>query len=209
MFVVWEGDQGSGKTLLMTRYIIRQLDKRPGARAYTSYVIDHERAERQPWSFLLSPEAPPGIYGWDEGAAAWDSRMSSSATTSMLNAQRQERKGSREILITVQDLGMLDVRVRRAAQLVHRVTGIWKVPAKHDPVTDDVLDRTGYPRLIRVETWKGKVAEKHRREDLLAVKYVPFGRLLPYASRYDTSEVVGIADHLAARRDVYTKGAGS
>lgn len=203
MFTIVEGYQGSGKTLYVVRSVIREVDhKRPAARIFANLHIEHDNAERVDWVDLLDPAAPPGIKILDEAARAWDSRRSMSHAMSMLSASTEERKNGRDVWMTTQLLGMLDSRIRNMADRVVRIKGLFPTRRRYDRETDEIIRRE-HPRLIRIETWRGPDGQKKDPQLRRSKVTLPWLLFAPYVNRYDTTETIGLADHLAAGKDSY------
>lgn len=204
------GQQGAGKTLYVVRKVLKTVEgPRPAAKIYGNLNIDHPNFVRESWDELLDPDHPPGIKILDEAARAWDSRRSMSHTLTMLQASTEERKHGRDVWMTAQLIGQLDNRIRAMLTRTIRLTPLAVTKRKYDRATDEIVRRE-HPRLIMVEHWKGAHGQKMRPEDRAQRGFMRWGRLAKYTGRYDTTESIQVAGHLAAGKDFYrdSKGAG-
>lgn len=203
MLTLVAGEQRSGKTLYVVRRVIRLHDsQRPAAPIWSNIDIDHPKAVRLSWAELLDPELPAGYVVWDEAARAWDSRSSMSHTLSQLQGITEEGKNLRDVYLTAQDFGMLDVRLRRMCTRAVRIRGLLMTADKHHPHTDELLKRR-HPRWISIEVGKWKFAEKPNKDNRKSRIVLPWSMFKSYTSRYDTAERVQLAGHLQQRKDHY------
>jgi hypothetical protein len=115
MIVGIEGGLGSGKTLLMTRYLVK--DARNGHKIYTNYAlkdVDHEQVDL---SKILdmhknSFDLHDCSIGIDEITVFADCRKSGSKLNRVISYFiLQSRKRNVNIYFTTQNLGMVDLRL--------------------------------------------------------------------------------------------------
>lgn len=193
------GEQGAGKTLYVVRHAIRTVSSsRPAAKIYANLHIDHPNAVYASLEEMSAPDAPPGIYIWDEAARLIESRRSQSLPMSRLQSTTEERKHGRDVWMTAQMVSQVDVRVRRMCKFVKVLRPLLVVPRRYSKTTDEIVRRE-HPRLVIVSTWKGSQADKLKPDTRLSRAVLPWGRLSKYVHLYDTTASIGVAAHLAGR----------
>lgn len=202
MLGIIEGDQGSGKTLLLVRKFLVTVKKRPAMQGYGTFFIDHPNWHVVPWSFIFDPDAPPGFYGADEAPRALDSRKSMSLPAWWTASLSEERKNAREVWLTAQSVDMLDSRSRGMAAEVRSVRGVFPTKREYDKLTDEIVKRE-HPRVVLQRVWRGRYAARMAPTLAFRPLPLPWSVLRKYAERYDTTQTVALADHIASQKNPY------
>ncbi|MCU1592557.1 MAG: Zonular occludens toxin (Zot) [Frankiales bacterium] len=198
MLTLIAGEQGAGKTALAVRRAFRMLDKRPAAQLYANLEIDHPRAHYASLEEMSAPDFPKGVCIWDEAPRLLESRRSQSLPMSRLQSTTEERKHGRDIIMTAQMPGQIDVRVRFMCKSVTVLRPLFITKRHYDPDTDDITRRE-HPRLIVASTWKGMHADKLKPDTRLSRQFIFWAQLARYVDRYDTTASIDVAAHLRGK----------
>jgi len=146
MIELYTGRPGSGKTLMLTRRVLRALDM--GYVVYTNYPIKHEKAEREGrlklWQDLWDLiELKDGIIVMDEAHVYMNSRKWDALPDDMQVKLQQHRKHGLHIWGTVQHENRIDVVYRELVSrfyVCHKIIGSGSAD---DPVIEKHLRKSG------------------------------------------------------------------
>jgi hypothetical protein len=204
MLYLYAGEQRSGKTLLAVRRMLSMKQKRPAMSMGGNLFVDHPDYRVMTWAELLDPELPPGCYIWDEVPRALESRRSQSLPLSVLSGITEEGKSARDVLMTAQLVGQVDVRARSMCKHVKVVRGLFMTKRRYDRETDEITKRE-HPRLITVSTWKGShaAAARLKADDRVGRVVLPWALVKGTTALYDTTQRIGLAGHLDRAKDFY------
>lgn len=139
--VIFEGRQGTGKTIGMVEFAMRMQKERPLAKCITNLSYTHEDDELKTWRKLM--DYKNGIYGviviMDELQNWFSSNDSKNFPPEMLSVITQNRKNRRIILGTSQNFYLLAKAIRSQATEVRRCTtllGCLTIVRRFEPILD-------------------------------------------------------------------------
>lgn len=119
---IWEGEQGAGKTISMTRHIMQQQNKYPALQVLTNYNYKKQNEEFTDWSkqMLMECGETGAIFAIDE-IHVWlmSSLESKNFPPHMLNDTCQNRKNHRAIYGTVQVFSRCPKPIREQTKLLY------------------------------------------------------------------------------------------
>ena len=150
--IIFEGRQGSGKTMSMVEFISRMRDEYPLAKCTTNFgYVDQDR-ELKDWRMLMDykNDIQGVIVGMDELQNWFSSNDSKNFPPEMLSVITQNRKNRRIILGTSQNFYLLAKAIRSQATEVRRCTtllGCLTIVRRAEPI----LDSEG-----NVQEWKNR-----------------------------------------------------
>ncbi|NLZ53819.1 MAG: hypothetical protein GX892_11890 [Thermoanaerobacteraceae bacterium] len=115
------GEQGSGKTVFLTKYLLDLKKKYPKLKIQTNYNYMHEDEKITHWKDLI--ERSNGIYGYvnvlDEVQNWFNSLASKNFPPEMMTEISQQRKQRKLFLCTSQVFGRVAKPIREQAMLVY------------------------------------------------------------------------------------------
>lgn len=127
--ILFEGVQGAGKTIAMTHYCNSLKKKYNDVNIYTNYGLLIEDDNLNTWEPMVGSS---GVYCFDEISLWFSCRNYMNFPPELLRTIVQNRKESRLILGTCQQLSMVDKQLRRQCTQVRKVrtigpiTLVWK-----------------------------------------------------------------------------------
>lgn len=150
--VIFEGRQGSGKTMSMVEFIMRMQKEYPLAKTTTNFGLVSQNKELKDWRMLIDyKNGKQGvIVGMDELQNWFSSNDSKNFPAEMLGIITQNRKNRRIILGTSQNFYLLAKAIRSQATEVRRCTtlfGCLTIVKRVEPI----LDSEG-----NVQEWKNR-----------------------------------------------------
>lgn len=150
--IVFEGRQGSGKTMSMVEFILRMQEEYPLAKTTTNFGLTSQNQELKNWKMLIDyKNGKQGvIVGMDELQNWFSSNDSKNFPPEMLGIITQNRKNRRIILGTSQNFYLLAKAIRSQATEVRRCStffGCLTVVKRVEPI----LDSEG-----NVQEWKNR-----------------------------------------------------
>lgn len=127
--VIFEGRQGSGKTMSMVEYIKRMSKEFPLAKVTTNFGLINQNKELKDWRMLIDyKNGKQGvIVGMDELQNWFSSNDSKNFPGEMLGVITQNRKNRRIILGTSQNFYLLAKAIRSQATEVRRCTTLFRL----------------------------------------------------------------------------------
>ena len=125
--IIFEGRQGSGKTMSMVEFIMRMQKEYPLAKTTTNFGLISQNKELKDWKMLIDyKNGKQGvIVGMDELQNWFSSNDSKNFPPEMLGIITQNRKNRRIILGTSQNFYLLAKAIRSQATEVRRCTTIF------------------------------------------------------------------------------------
>lgn len=139
--VVFEGRQGSGKTMSMVEFILRMREEYPLAKITTNFGLISQNKELKDWRMLLNytNDKQGVIVGMDELQNWFSSNDSRNFPPEMLSVITQNRKNRRIIVGTSQNFYLLAKAIRSQATEVRRCTtlfGCLTIVKRSEPILD-------------------------------------------------------------------------
>ena len=127
--IIFEGRQGSGKTMSMVEYIKRMSKEYPLAKVTTNFGLTSQTKELKDWRMLIDyKNGKQGvIVGMDELQNWFSSNDSKNFPPEMLGIITQNRKNRRIILGTSQNFYLLAKAIRSQATEVRRCTTLFRL----------------------------------------------------------------------------------
>lgn len=139
--VIFEGRQGSGKTISMIEYAMRMQEEFPLAHCCSNLGYKYENHKLKDWRMLMNYKN--GIFGviviMDELQNWFSSNDSKNFPPEMLGVITQNRKNRRIILGTSQNFYLLAKAIRSQATEVRRCTtllGCLTIVRRFEPILD-------------------------------------------------------------------------
>lgn len=128
--IVFEGRQGSGKTMSMVEFIMRMQEEYPLAKTTTNFGLISQNKELKDWKMLIDykNDKQGVIVGMDELQNWFSSNDSKNFPPEMLGIITQNRKNRRIILGTSQNFYLLAKAIRSQATEVRRCTTLFRLP---------------------------------------------------------------------------------
>ena len=128
--IVFEGRQGSGKTMSMVEFIMRMQEEYPLAKTTTNFGLISQNKELKDWKMLIDykNDMQGVIVGMDELQNWFSSNDSKNFPPEMLGIITQNRKNRRIILGTSQNFYLLAKAIRSQATEVRRCTTLFRLP---------------------------------------------------------------------------------
>lgn len=128
--IIFEGRQGSGKTMSMVEFIMRMQQEYPLAKTTTNFGFIKQNKELKDWRMLLDYKngIQGVIVGMDELQNWFSSNDSRNFPPEMLGVITQNRKNRRIILGTSQNFYLLAKAIRSQATEVRRCTTLFRLP---------------------------------------------------------------------------------
>lgn len=150
--VIFEGRQGSGKTMSMVEFIMRMQQEYPLAKTTTNFGLISQNKNLKDWEMLIDykNDKQGVIVGMDELQNWFSSNDSKNFPPEMLGIITQNRKNRRIILGTSQNFYLLAKAIRSQATEVRRCTtlfGCLTIVKRVEPI----LDSEG-----NVQEWKNR-----------------------------------------------------
>lgn len=150
--IIFEGRQGSGKTMSMVEFIKRMQEEYPLAKTTTNFGLNSQNKELKDWRMLIDykNDKQGVIVGMDELQNWFSSNDSKNFPPEMLGIVTQNRKNRRIILGTSQNFYLLAKAIRSQATEVRRCStffGCLTVVKRVEPI----LDSEG-----NVQEWKNR-----------------------------------------------------
>ena len=150
--IIFEGRQGSGKTMSMVEFIKRMQEEYPLAKTTTNFGLKSQNKELKDWRMLIDykNDKQGVIVGMDELQNWFSSNDSKNFPPEMLGIVTQNRKNRRIILGTSQNFYLLAKAIRSQATEVRRCStffGYLTVVKRVEPI----LDSEG-----NVQEWKNR-----------------------------------------------------
>lgn len=150
--IIFEGRQGSGKTMSMVEFIKRMQEEYPLAKTTTNFGLISQNRELKDWRMLIDykNDKQGVIVGMDELQNWFSSNDSKNFPPEMLGIVTQNRKNRRIILGTSQNFYLLAKAIRSQATEVRRCStffGCLTVVKRVEPI----LDSEG-----NVQEWKNR-----------------------------------------------------
>lgn len=150
--IIFEGRQGSGKTISMVEFIKRMQQEYPLAKTTTNFGLTSQDKELKSWEMLIDykNDKQGVIVGMDELQNWFSSNDSKNFPPEMLGIITQNRKNRRIILGTSQNFYLLAKAIRSQATEVRRCTtlfGCLTIVKRVEPI----LDSEG-----NVQEWKNR-----------------------------------------------------
>lgn len=150
--IIFEGRQGSGKTMSMVEFIKRMQEEYPLAKTTTNFGLKSQNRELKDWRMLIDykNDKQGVIVGMDELQNWFSSNDSKNFPPEMLGIVTQNRKNRRIILGTSQNFYLLAKAIRSQATEVRRCStffGCLTVVKRVEPI----LDSEG-----NVQEWKNR-----------------------------------------------------
>lgn len=171
--VIFEGRQGSGKTISMIEYARRMQKEYPKAKCTTNLGYTNENAQLEDWRMLLNYKND--IYGVivaiDELQNWFSSNDSRNFPPEMLTIITQNRKNRRIILGTSQNFYLLAKPIRSQATELRRCStllGCLTIVRRFEPI----LDSEGNVQEFRRLGWYFYVHDKELRESYDTFKVI-------------------------------------
>ena len=127
--IVFEGRQGSGKTMSMVEFIMRMQEEYPLAKTTTNFGLISQNKELKDWKMLIDykNDKQGVIVGMDELQNWFSSNDSKNFPPEMLGIITQNRKNRRIILGTSQNFFLLAKAIRSQATEVRRCTTLFRL----------------------------------------------------------------------------------
>lgn len=127
--VIFEGRQGSGKTMSMVEFIMRMQKEYPLAKTITNFGLISQNKELKDWKMLIDYKNNKQgvIVGMDELQNWFSSNDSKNFPPEMLGIITQNRKNRRIILGTSQNFYLLAKAIRSQATEVRRCTTLFRL----------------------------------------------------------------------------------
>lgn len=139
---IWEGEQGAGKTISMTRHIMRQQEKYPALQVLTNYNYINQNEEFTDWCEQMTMQCGETgvIYAIDE-IHIWlmSSLESRNFSPDMLTDVCQNRKHHRSVYGTVQVFNRCPKPIREQTKMLYTpITffGCLTIVLKRKPIID-------------------------------------------------------------------------
>lgn len=150
--IIFEGRQGSGKTMSMVEFIMRMQQEYPLAKTTTNFGLISQNKPLKDWKMLIDykNDKQGVIVGMDELQNWFSSNDSKNFPPEMLGIITQNRKNRRIILGTSQNFYLLAKAIRSQATEVRRCStffGCLTVVKRVEPI----LDSEG-----NVQEWKNR-----------------------------------------------------
>lgn len=150
--IIFEGRQGSGKTMSMVEFILRMQEEYPLAKTTTNFGLISQNKELKDWKMLIDykNDKQGVIVGMDELQNWFSSNDSKNFPPEMLGIVTQNRKNRRIILGTSQNFYLLAKAIRSQATEVRRCStlfGCLTIVKRVEPI----LDSEG-----NVQEWKNR-----------------------------------------------------
>lgn len=150
--IIFEGRQGSGKTMSMVEFIKRMQEEYPLAKTTTNFGLKSQNRDLKDWRMLIDykNDKQGVIVGMDELQNWFSSNDSKNFPPEMLGIVTQNRKNRRIILGTSQNFYLLAKAIRSQATEVRRCStffGCLTVVKRVEPI----LDSEG-----NVQEWKNR-----------------------------------------------------
>ncbi len=150
--IIFEGRQGSGKTMSMVEFITRMREEYPLSKCTTNFGYVDQDKELKDWRMLMDykNDIQGVIVGMDELQNWFSSNDSKNFPPEMLSVITQNRKNRRIILGTSQNFYLLAKAIRSQATEVRRCTtllGCLTIVRRAEPI----LDSEG-----NVQEWKNR-----------------------------------------------------
>lgn len=150
--IIFEGRQGSGKTMSMVEFILRIQEEYPLAKTTTNFGLISQNKELKDWKMLIDykNDKQGVIVGMDELQNWFSSNDSKNFPPEMLGIITQNRKNRRIILGTSQNFYLLAKAIRSQATEVRKCLtffGCLTVVKRVEPI----LDSEG-----NVQEWKNR-----------------------------------------------------
>ncbi len=150
--IIFEGRQGSGKTMSMVEFIMRMQEEYPLAKTTTNFGLKSQNKELKDWRMLIDykNDKQGVIVGMDELQNWFSSNDSKNFPPEMLGIVTQNRKNRRIILGTSQNFYLLAKAIRSQATEVRRCStlfGCLTIVKRVEPI----LDSEG-----NVQEWKNR-----------------------------------------------------
>lgn len=171
--VIFEGRQGSGKTISMIEYARTMQQEYPKAKCTTNLAYTGENTPLKDWKMLLNYKN--GINGvivcMDELQNWFSSNDSKNFPPDMLTIITQNRKNRRIILGTSQNFYLLAKAIRSQATEIRRCTtffGALTLVRKFEPI----LDSEGNVQEYKRRGWYFFVHDKELRESYDTFKVI-------------------------------------
>lgn len=125
--IIFEGRQGSGKTMGMTEFALRMKEEYPLSKTITNYGLKGQDKELRDWRMLINykNDKQGVIVGMDELQNWFSSNDSRNFPPEMLGIITQNRKNRRIILGTSQNFYLLSKAIRSQATEVRRCTTLF------------------------------------------------------------------------------------
>ena len=126
---LFEGRQGSGKTISMVEFILRMQEEYPLSITTTNFGLKSQNKELKSWEMLIDyKNGKQGvIVGMDELQNWFSSNDSKNFPPEMLGIITQNRKNRRIILGTSQNFYLLAKAIRSQATEVRRCTTLFRL----------------------------------------------------------------------------------
>lgn len=127
--IIFEGRQGSGKTMSMVEFIIRMQKEYPLAKTTTNFGLVSQNKALKDWKMLIDykNDKQGVIVGMDELQNWFSSNDSRNFPPEMLGIITQNRKNRRIILGTSQNFYLLAKAIRSQATEVRRCTTLFRL----------------------------------------------------------------------------------
>ena len=127
--IIFEGRQGSGKTMSMVEFIMRMQEEYPLAKTTTNFGLKSQNKELKDWKMLIDyKNSKQGvIVGMDELQNWFSSNDSKNFPPEMLGIITQNRKNRRIILGTSQNFYLLAKAIRSQATEVRRCSTLFRL----------------------------------------------------------------------------------
>lgn len=125
--IIFEGRQGSGKTMSMVEFITRVQKEYPLSKTTTNFGLKSQNKELKDWRMLVNykNDKKGVIVGMDELQNWFSSNASRNFPPEMLGVITQNRKNRRIILGTSQSFYLLAKAIRSQATEVRRCTTLF------------------------------------------------------------------------------------
>lgn len=127
--IIFEGRQGSGKTMSMVEFIMRMQEEYPLAKTITNFGLKTQNKELKDWKMLIDykNDKQGVIVGMDELQNWFSSNDSRNFPPEMLGIITQNRKNRRIILGTSQNFYLLAKAIRSQATEVRRCSTLFRL----------------------------------------------------------------------------------
>lgn len=127
--IIFEGRQGSGKTMSMVEFIMRMQEEYPLSKTTTNFGLISQNKELKNWEMLMDyKNGKQGvIVGMDELQNWFSSNDSKNFPPEMLGIITQNRKNRRIILGTTQNFYLLAKAIRSQATEVRRCSTFFRL----------------------------------------------------------------------------------
>ena len=128
--IIFEGRQGSGKTMSMVEFAMRMKEEYPLSKLTTNFGLKDQDKELKDWRMLMDYKngIQGVIVGMDELQNWFSSNDSKNFPPEMLGVITQNRKNRRIILGTSQNFYLLAKAIRSQATEVRRCTTLLRLP---------------------------------------------------------------------------------